>query len=155
MEFLTKEDIVLINRKTIKKHGGHFVPLFNFLNEPPLDYLVDAVQAKMFDKPLYPEIYEKAGVYMFNIISNHVFQDGNKRTGLGAALLFLRLNDFSLSHNLKKISTSKENTIPEKGESNNEILIEFTLEVAAGIISLEECQKWFKENIISVEELIY
>jgi len=155
MEYLTKEDIVLLNSKTIKRHGGNFVSPFNFLNESPLDYLVDAVQAKMFDSPIYFEIYEKAGVYMFNIISNHVFQDGNKRTGLGAALLFLRLNGFYLRYNLKKISTSKENTIPKNGENSNEILIEFTLEVAAGIVSLEDCQKWFKENMIPREEVIY
>lgn len=154
MEYLTKEDIVLVNSKTIKRHGGHFVPPSNFLNEPPLDYLVDAVQAEMFDSPLYPEIYDKSGVYMFNIISNHVFQDGNKRTGLGAVLLFLRLNGFGLLSTLKKIPKSKENTIPEQGESSNEILIEFTLEVAAGKISLEECQSWFKENIVRGEEII-
>lgn len=87
MEYLQKEDVVLINRLTIKKHGGNFVPPFNFLNESPLDYLLEAVQAEMFDTPLYPEIYEKAGLYMYNIISNHVFQDGNKRMGLGSALL--------------------------------------------------------------------
>jgi len=155
MEYLTKEDIVLINSKTIKRHGGNFVSPFNFLNEPPLDYLVDAVQAKMFGNPVYPEIYEKAGVYMFNIISNHVFQDGNKRTGLGAALIFLNLNDFFLINQLKKILNNKAKTIPEKGESDTEILIEFTLELAAGKISLEECQKWFKENIIRGEEIAY
>ena len=101
----------------------------------------------MFDAPLYPEIHDKAGLYMYNIISNHIFQDGNKRTGLGAALLFLNLNGYYLVENLEKISVDKKKTIPEKGESTNEILIEFTLELAEGKISLEDCQKWFEENI--------
>ncbi|HFA50670.1 MAG TPA: type II toxin-antitoxin system death-on-curing family toxin [Bacteroidetes bacterium] len=29
---------------------------------------------------------------MFQIVTGHVFQDGNKRTGLEAAILFLKLN---------------------------------------------------------------
>ena len=31
MEYLQKEDIVFINQKTIDKHGGNFVPPFNYL----------------------------------------------------------------------------------------------------------------------------
>ena len=85
--------------------------------------------------------------FMFNIISNHIFQDGNKRTGLGAALLFLGLNGFQLADKLKKIPKNGNQTIPMKGVSGHEILLEFTLELAEGKISLEECQKWFKENI--------
>ncbi|MBK8347853.1 MAG: Fic family protein [Saprospiraceae bacterium] len=37
---------------------------------------------------LYPTLSEKAGLYMYNIISNHIFQDGNKRTGLEAGIVF-------------------------------------------------------------------
>ena len=147
MKYLSKDVIILINRKTVKKHGGNFIAPFNFLNEPPLDYLIDAVQAKMFDTPLYPTIYEKAGLYMFNIINNHVFQDGNKRTGLGAALLFLNLNGYHLKEQLEKLTKEDKVTIPENGRSSTEILIEFTLELAAGKISLEGCQSWFKINI--------
>ena len=78
MEYLHKSDIILINQKTIKRHGGDFVPPHNFLHEENLDYLVDAVQVEMFGQPLYPEIPDKAGFYLFNIISNHIFQDGTK-----------------------------------------------------------------------------
>jgi len=43
-----------------------------------------------------------------------------------------------------------EKTIPQNGQSNNEILIEFTLQVAAGILNLEDTQQWFKENITKI-----
>jgi death-on-curing protein len=148
MEYLQKEDIVLINRLTIKKHGGNFVPPFNFLNEGPLDYLLEAVQAQMFDTPLYPEIHEKAGLYMYNIISNHVFQDGNKRTGLGSALLFLKLNGYRLKDELIRTTSESGGMIPDEGQSSPEILIAFTLEMAAGKISLEKSQEWFRQNIV-------
>ena len=141
--------IAVINRKTIERHGGNFVPPFNFLHEAPLDYLVEAVQAKMFGEEIYPTLSDKAGLYMFNTISNHIFQDGNKRSGLGSALLFLRMNGHCLSKTLKKIHFENK-SIPAKGESSTEILIEFTLQVAAGEVDLEKTQQWFKKNIEKV-----
>jgi len=115
---------------TIDDVGGNFVPPENFLNEPNLDYLLEAVHAEMFGAPLYPEMHQKTGLYMYNIIANHIFQDGNKRTGLEAALVFLQLNGYDL-----KI---------EVGDDN---LIDFTLDVASGKYTLEQVQEWFKENI--------
>lgn len=111
MYYLQKEDIIRINLLTIRDVGGNFVPPTNFLHEENLNYLLEAVQAEMFGAPLYPEIHQKAGLYFFNVISNHIFQDGNKRTGLEAALLFLQLNSYDLI-------------------VADEILIDFTLAVA-------------------------
>jgi len=76
MEYLIKEDILQINKQTVERHGGNFVAPYNFLHEDPLDYLIEAVEAKMFGEEMYPAISDKAGLYMFNIISNHIFQDG-------------------------------------------------------------------------------
>lgn len=148
MEYLKKEDIVFINQKTVERHGGNFVPPLNFLNEAPLDYLIEAVETEMFGESLYPEIYHKAGLYMFNIISNHVFQDGNKRTGLESALIFLRLNGYRLKTKIESVILDSGKKIPMKGESTSEILIEFTLELAGGKLDLEESQKWFERNIV-------
>lgn len=36
-----------------------------------------------------------AAAYLFHIIRDHPFVDGNKRTGLIAAIVFLALNDFA------------------------------------------------------------
>lgn len=36
--------------------------------------------------------------YLFHIVQNHPFVDGNKRTGLLAALVFLELNGISIAH---------------------------------------------------------
>ena len=146
MKYLEKGDILLINRMTINRHGGNFVPPFNLLNNDSLEYLIEAVRAKMFEQEIYPEIHDKAAVYMFNIISNHVFQDGNKRTGLEAALLFLKLNKCSLQEELAKIKL-EDKIIPKTGDTSNEILYNFTIEIASGKLTLEECRNWFKENI--------
>ncbi len=40
---------------------------------------------------------------MFNIITNHIFQGGNKRTGLEAAFIFLEQNGYFIKQKLEQI----------------------------------------------------
>lgn len=131
MRFLVKEEIVFLNKNNVAKFGGNFVPPYNFLHESSLDYLVDIVDAKLFGEAMYPEIYHKAGVYLFNIISNHIFTDGNKRTGLDACILFFEFNGYQLSESV-----------------TNEILTSFILAVASGEHTLETVQDWLKLNAV-------
>lgn len=42
---------------------------------------------------LHQSLFEMAAAYLFHIARNHPFVDGNKRTALAAALVFLWLND--------------------------------------------------------------
>jgi death-on-curing protein len=124
IRYLTKSRIIKINKETIEIHGGNFMPPFNFLHEENLDYLVEVVTSEMFDQQLYPLITDKAAVYCFNIICNHIFSDGNKRTGLGAALQFLNLNGLDVSQNI-----------------TDDILTAFILKLASGQSSIEECKE--------------
>ncbi len=129
IRYLSKNRITQINKETVKSHGGNFMPPSNFLHEENLDYLIEAVKSEMFGQELYPLITDKAAVYCYNIICNHIFSDGNKRTGLGAALLFLNLNGFDISENM-----------------TDEILTAYIIKIASGQSSLEECKEWFAEN---------
>ncbi len=131
MRLLIKEEIVFLNKNNISRFGGNFVPPYNFLHESSLDYLVDIVGEILFGEPMYPEIYHKAGVYLFNIISNHIFTDGNKRTGLDACILFLEFNSYRLSETV-----------------SNEVLTDFILSVASGDHTLETVQEWLKLNSV-------
>ena len=133
MIYLTKAEVIAINHNQVRLFGGNFVPPDNFLHEENLDYVLEAVQASIFGEPLYPEIHQKAGLYLFSIISNHIFQDGNKRTGLQAALIFLLLNKYEFTPSV-----------------TDEILINFTLAVASAAHPLETVQAWFKEHIQGV-----
>ena len=132
MKYLTKNQVIKLNLATINKHGGNFMSPHNFLHEDNLDYLLETVQAEMFGQELYPTIADKAALYCYNIICNHIFTDGNKRTGLASALIFLNLNNFDLSL-----------------EITNPILTDFIIKVASGNSSLEECREWFASNIVS------
>jgi death on curing protein len=133
IQYLTKQRVIRLNKATIDAHGGNFMPPNNFLHEDNLDYLLEAVQAEMFSKPLYPTISDKAAVYCYNIICNHIFTDGNKRTGLGVGLIFLNMN----KHDLKL-------------SIDNQALTDFIIKIASGQSSLEECRKWFTENIVPI-----
>ena len=53
---------------------------------------IESPKPFMFGKELSPTIYDKAAAYLFNIVCNHPFNDGNKRTGTGCAYLFLKIN---------------------------------------------------------------
>lgn len=130
MTYLSKPEIIAINHHQIRLFGGNFVAPDNFFHEENLDYLLEAIEAQLYGEPLYPEIHQKAGLYMYNIICNHIFQDGNKRTGLQAAIIFLLINQYKFTDQV-----------------NDNSLIQFTLDVASGQHRLETVQEWFKEHI--------
>ena len=131
MIFLSKDIICDINRLTVKYHGGNYTEPRNFLHEKNLDYLLEIIHSKAFGEELYPKLSDKAGLYMFSIVSNHVFHDGNKRTGLEAAVLFYRANGYNINASL----STKE-------------LVNFTISLASGELTLEEVQQWFEKNIV-------
>jgi death-on-curing protein len=47
-------------------------------------------------KYLHKDPYDQAAAYAFHICQNHSFVDGDKRTALAAALVFLLLNEIEL-----------------------------------------------------------
>jgi death on curing protein len=127
---ITKQNVIAINEETIIADGGNFMPPHNFLHESNLDYIIDIIDAEMFGQPLYPTVADKASVYLYNIICNHIFSDGNKRTGLGVALVFLDVNGYKLHDSV-----------------SNDILLEFVISVASGELTLDECRLWFQTHI--------
>lgn len=122
----------MINRKMVLHFGGLFSLPDNIKNHDAFNYLIEAVQSEVFGKELYPDVCSKATLYLFNIISNHIFNDGTKRTGLEAALFFLEKNNYIL-----------------KSEVTNEELISLALEVADGKRDFESIVNWFSSRIAS------
>jgi death-on-curing protein len=50
----------------------------------------------MFGAHLHKTIYDKASAYLFHIVQNHPFNDGNKRTGAITTILFLEENGIEI-----------------------------------------------------------
>lgn len=86
-EFLDIHDVLRIHEDQIERYGGSAG-----LRDPGL--LASAVETprSTFDgKLLHDDLFEIAAAYLFHIVNNHPFVDGNKRTGTAAALIFLDL----------------------------------------------------------------
>ena len=85
---LTVEIVREIHQAAIRDFGGSDGIRENAL----LESAVAAPQATFGGKAIYASLTEIAGAYLYYICRNHPFLDGNKRTALGACLVFLRLN---------------------------------------------------------------
>jgi death-on-curing protein len=62
-----------------------------------LEAAIARPQATFDGEALYPDLFSQAAALMDSLINNHAFLDGNKRTGITAAGLFLRLNGYRLT----------------------------------------------------------
>lgn len=61
-----------------------------------LESAVAQPQATFAGEYLHKNLFEMAAAYLFHIVQNHPFVDGNKRAGAVAALVFLDLNDVEI-----------------------------------------------------------
>ena len=77
-----------IHSEAIKQFGG----LNGVRDENLLASAVLTPQSSFGGKSPYADIGEIAAAYLFYICKNHPFLDGNKRTAMMAAIVFLRLN---------------------------------------------------------------
>jgi death-on-curing protein len=69
-----------------------------------------------------------AAAYLFHLCSNHPFVDGNKRVGLGAALVFAEVNGYEV-------------------RATDDELEELTLGVASGSVSKDEVARFFAKSM--------
>tara|TARA_B100001123_G_C14869887_1_gene851507 strand:+ start:303 stop:716 length:414 start_codon:yes stop_codon:yes gene_type:complete len=91
--YVNKRMILVINRMCWRKAGG-LEPLGkNNLREGCTLSFVDGIHAnEMFGQKMYPTMHHQAAAYLYHITKGHIFNDGNKRTGLAVALTFLVWN---------------------------------------------------------------
>jgi len=53
-------------------------------------------RAGIADRYLHEDIFEMAAAYLYYVVRDHPFVDGNKRTGAVAAMVFLAMNDIEI-----------------------------------------------------------
>jgi death-on-curing protein len=91
--FLTLDEILEIHKDQIDRHGGS-------LGLRDMHLLESAIGMPMTgfgELYLHNDIFEMAAAYLFHLVQNHPFVDGNKRTGAVVAFVFLKMNGFTLS----------------------------------------------------------
>jgi len=86
--FLTLAEVVDIHNDQIKRYGGDAGARDLGL----LESAISVPQAGFGGQFLYSSLFEMAAAYAFHISENQTFVDGNKRTALAAALIFLEMN---------------------------------------------------------------
>ena len=91
--FLTLDEIIGIHRDQIVRYGGS-----EGIRDWGMLRLAVAMPAAGFGGQfLHADLCEMAAAYLFHIVQNHPFVDGNKRVGAVAAYVFLALNNMRLT----------------------------------------------------------
>ena len=90
--FLGLDEVVEIHRDQIERYGGHS----GIRDIELLKSAVAMPAAGLGEDYFHADIHEMAAAYLFHIVRNHPFVDGNKRTGAVAALVFLMMNGVEL-----------------------------------------------------------
>ena len=128
MIYLSAEQLLFLHARLVDETGGsHGVRELNMLLSA-----LGRPQASYDNRDLYPDIYTKAAALMDSLIRNHPFLDGNKRTGIAAAAMFLRMNGYQLN-------------------AKNPELEKFALEVAQSKHHIEDMAGWFQMHSTSID----
>lgn len=90
--FLDVDDVVLLHELQLERFGGGA----GLRDRSLLESAVAQPAATFAGVFVHTSIYEMAAAYLYHIVKNHPFVDGNKRTGLLAALTFLDTNGIRL-----------------------------------------------------------
>ena len=93
--FLTLDEVLAIHADQIRRYGGR--P--GLRDQALLRSALGTPETTFEGEYLHTDVFEMAAAYLFHIARNHPFIDGNKRTALMAALVFLGLNDLELAVN--------------------------------------------------------
>lgn len=128
MIYLTKEQIIFINKDMVLSFGGaYYEGNYNIKNDNSFGYLLSAPNQEVFGIERYPSIFDKAAAYLFYIIKDHIFCDGNKRTGMIAAFTFFDVNGIEIS---KKV--------------NRKRIVNYAERIAGCKPSIEHISQWLK-----------
>ena len=127
LKYLSEEDILLIHNRVIDRVGG----LHGIRDRNAIQSVTGQPRQAVFGKELYATLFLKAAVYARNIIAHHTFLDGNKRTGVTTASVFLSENGHTI--------------VAKEGE-----FYSLALHIAEDKWDYEEIAKWFESRATKI-----
>ena len=121
--FLTLDEVLALHGHMIAKYGGKggvrdFGMLESALAMP---------RAGFGGVLLHSTLHEQGAAYLFHLVKNHPFSDGNKRVALAAALVFLDLNGLRV-------------------RATEDDLVELTLRTVSGAVGKPEIAVFLKRS---------
>lgn len=123
--FPTRQVVEALHAEQLRRHGGG-----QGLRD---ENAVESALHRAENKTAYgdPNVFELAAAYAFGLARNHAFVDGNKRTAIVTAMLFLVLNGYRMT-------------------ADNGRIYMFTMALAAGEIDETGAAKFFREHTMKV-----
>lgn len=91
--FLELDEVLEIHRDQVSRYGG----LAGIRDTALLNSAVAMPRSGAAAVYFHTDLFEMAAAYLFRIVKNHPFVDGNKRVGAVAALVFLDLNGIEMA----------------------------------------------------------
>ncbi|MBM3967168.1 MAG: type II toxin-antitoxin system death-on-curing family toxin [Planctomycetes bacterium] len=123
MLFLTLDDIIESHQNQIDTYGGsHGIRDIGLLESA-----IAQPEASFGGQYLHADIFEMAAAYIYQLVMNHPFVDGNKRVGLETALIFLEINN-------------------ENFKASDEELVDLVLKTTAGQVGKREIADFFRSH---------
>lgn len=118
---LTKAEVVFFNSYQIDQHGG----VKGIQDEGMIESALGAVENALAYQEM--SIFDVAAKYGYKLINNHGFRDGNKRTGMAAALSFLEKNGQLI-------------------RADTQSMIDITLDIANSRIDEADFSQWLNDH---------
>ncbi len=125
MIYLTVEQIVALHNLALEQSGG----MQGLRDLNALESIVAGQRQVVFGEELYKSMYDKSAFIVRGIIKGHVFNDGNKRTGILAGLTLLKVNGKHFSVQVGEIE-------------------DFAVHVAVDNLELDHIAQWLEQNIV-------
>lgn len=123
MLFLSLDDIIESHQNQIDTYGGsHGIRDIGLLESA-----IAQPEASFGGQYLHADIFEMAAAYIYHLVMNHPFVDGNKRVGLEAALIFLEINN-------------------ENFKASDEELVDLVLKTTADQVGKREIADFFRSH---------
>lgn len=124
---ISLDDILVLHDLSITDYGGSK----GLRDKGSLESAITRPFQTFGGVDLYPSVFEKAAAIMESIIVNHPFVDGNKRTGVLAAITLL------FEHAVRLVATEEN-------------LYNFVIAVSTGEAKFDDIVQWLKANTSGV-----
>ena len=123
--FLSLEQVLRIHTSMVEVYGG----ATGVRDMGLLQSAVAMPQASYGGQALHPTIFDQAAAYLYHLVQNHPFLDGNKRIGAASALVFLAINEVQI-------------------DGDEDGLVALTMSVASGAAGKDEIAKWLQAHVL-------
>jgi len=124
--FLDFDQVLRTHRSLIERYGG----VEGVRDVGLLHSAIAMPQASFGGKFLHKDLFEMAAAYLYHLVQNHPFLDGNKRTGAASAIIFLAMNQVEL-------------------DADEDGLVALTLAVAEGQAGKDSIARFFRSKMLA------